>query len=365
MKTIIFIPPNGNLKKHDFSLNRIVKEFSKYSRINCILLYISKEKETYNDSNYDNIIKVKSTKELFKNLNTLKYDIIFSRSWMHAYSFSAELVKKFDNVIVNIKDWNFSKKKEYRFLFGNDDDFDAIKYIFKNAKKVLSHYTSDQAKIWAKKYNVSKDKFIFFPEYCNSFDTEIPSSRKKNRIVFAGAFSKSSYPIKFFVSKDMYRTIKVITKQSLNLDYIFPPKFYDSLNHLDYQDFLFENEFNKYFNIKKGEELNHKIINNYGYSIFSPFINKYRNKKLFKYAVPSKFAFYLEANLPIIVNKEMKSLSKLVTKYGLGIVVSNKDIKNLKNIIKNKDYDKIVRNIIQYKKKFSYKNIKLEKLLCN
>jgi len=167
LKTIIFIPPNGTLKKHDFSLERIAKSLKDNKSIKSVLLYVKNNQDEKALKYFDNIVQVKSEKELFKKISLIDYDTIFSRAWMHAYPFSAKLVKKFDNVVVNIKDWNFATKKEYKFLFGNYDDFDAIKYIFKNAKYVLSHYRKQQAKIWAEQYKVNKNKFIFFPEFCN------------------------------------------------------------------------------------------------------------------------------------------------------------------------------------------------------
>lgn len=359
MKTIIFIPPNGILKRHDFSLERIVKSLQKDKSIKSILLYINSGQENKSLNYFDQVYQVKSQKVLFKKLSSMNYDSIFSRSWMHAYTFSAKLVRKFDNVIVNIKDWNFSTKEEYKFLFGNDDDFDAIKYIFTHAKYILSHYTNKQAKLWAKEYNVSKKKFIFFPEYCIDINQDVPKTRKVDSIVFAGTFGPSVYPEQFYVSKDMYKAIHVITQQKLNLDYILPPKFYDNIDSFTYQDFLFENHFNASFNLKRGKELDNSIILEYGYGIFSPIINHRRSTDIFKYAIPSKFSFYLEANLPIIVNSKMKSLSKIVLKNGLGIVVSNKDMLSIKTIIKDQDYDSMVQNIIKYKKRFQYKYDKI------
>ena len=191
----------------------------------------------------------------------------------------------------------------------------------------------------------------------------MPKTRNVESVVFAGTFGPSVYPEQFYVSKDMYKTIHLITKDELYLDYILPPKFYDNVDSFTYQDFLFENNFNKFFNIKRGKELDNSIILEYGYGIFTPIINDRRSNGIFKYAIPSKFSFYLEANLPMIVNKRMKSLSEIVLKNGLGIVVSNKDMLNIKSIIKNQDYNSLIQNIIKYKKKFQYEKSKINLLI--
>lgn len=161
----------------------------------------------------------------------------------------------------------------------------------------------------------------------------------------------------------MYKTLKCITEQSLYLDYIFPPSFYDALDRMKYQDFLTESEFNKHFNLKRGKELDADTISCYGYGIFCPIINNYRYPALFEYAVPSKLAFYLDANLPMIVNKKMKALANIVKSNGLGVVVSNEDMNNIKNIIQDLDYDTMLNNIIKFKKKFSYEYNSLVYLL--
>lgn len=365
MKTIVFIPPNGILKEQDFSLQRIASSLEQTQDIQTILLYIDSNQNKKKFKKFTMSIQVKTQSELFDKLAELNYDVIFSRSWMHAYSFSAQLVEKFDNVIVNIKDWNFSSKKEYKFLFGNDDDFEAISYIFKNAMYVLSHYTDEQSLIWTKEYNTNKDKFIFFPEYCDNLDIKKTNKKNKNSIVFAGTFSSTATPKSFYVSTDMYDTISVLTKQNLYLDYILPPKFYDNIDKSLYQDFLYENEFNEFFKLKRGVELDPNILKNYSYAIFSPIINQYRNEELFKYAIPSKFAFYLEANIPMIVNEKMISLSKIVEKKGLGIVVSNNDMKNIKKILENTNHEKLVENIMKFKNEFTYNSNSLVSLCCS
>ncbi len=365
MKTIVFIPPNGILKKQDFSLERIASSLEKVQGVQTILLYIDSNQNKKNVNKFTISIQVKTQSELFDKLSEINYNAIFNRSWMNAYSFSAKLVEKFDNVIVNIKDWNFATKKEYKFLFGNDDDFEAISYIFKNAMYVLSHYTDEQSVIWAQKYDTNKDKFIFFPEYCDNLNIKTIDKKDKNSIVFAGTFSSTATPRFFYVSTDMYDTIGIVTKQNLYLDYILPPKFYDNIDRLLYQDFLYENEFNEFFKLKRGVELDPSILKNYSYAVFSPIINECRNEELFKYAIPSKFAFYLEANIPMIVNEKMLSLSRMVKEKGLGIVVSNNDMKNIKKILENSNHEEFVNNIIKFKNEFTYNSNSLMSLCCS
>lgn len=61
----------------------------------------------------------------------------------------------------------------------------------------MSHYTIEQAEIWAKEYNVDKDKFIFYPEYCTNLSNSIPKERDKYKILFAGTFGPTSNSERF------------------------------------------------------------------------------------------------------------------------------------------------------------------------
>lgn len=363
MKKIIFIPPNGEMFINDFSIERLGKYFKNDKKIHTTLIKI-KNKNSIDKFEYvDSIIDVESKKEILKILKSLKYDVIFHRSWMFAYPFAKTLVKKFDNVIVNIKDWEISTKKEYKVMYGEKavDDFKAIKYIFKNARVILSHYTDKQAEIWAKKYGVNKNKFIFFPEYCNeeNFNFRTNIVYKNPKLVLGGTLAPSSFPEEISAAKSHFRAMKKITKLGIGVDYVLTAGAYAGIkspkNKMLFQDILYENQFNDNFSLFKGKTLDSSILNQYQFGFF---LLEYCTKNEYKnrYAIPSKFAFYLESGLPILANKKLKALSYYVKKYNLGIVFSNDDIKKFNQTldISQKDYTQMVENIYQFRKKFIF-----------
>ncbi len=364
VKKIIFIPPNGEMFINDFSIQRIAKYLKNNKNIHTTLLQIKDHKATDSFEYIDSIIDVESQNDLLEQLKSLKYDIIFHRSWMLAYPFAAKLVKKFDNVIVNIKDWGFSSKKEYKIMFGDNatKDFKAIKFIFKNAKYVLSHYTEEQAKIWEKQYNTSREKFIFFPEYSNenNFNNKENINYKKIKLVYAGGLAPSSFPEEMFPTKGNFRALKNITAHNINISYVLTPGAYGATQlpklRIMFQDILYEDKFNKNFNLKKGKILCASVLNDYHFAFFL-FEYCTKSEYLNKYAVPSKLAFYLEAGIPIIINKKLKAVSKLVKEHKLGIVFSNNELKNLDEILKNitkKEYKQFVLNVKKFRNEFIY-----------
>lgn len=366
MKKVIFIPPNGEMFINDFSIERLGKYFKNTKNTHTILIKIKNPNSPDSFNYVDSVIDVESKEEIIELLKNLEFDVIFHRSWMHAYAFAQLLVEQFDNVIVNIKDWEVCTKKEYEIMYGKKsvEDFDAIEAIFTKAKVILSHFTQEQASIWAKRFNVNKDKFHFFPEYCNeeSFHIRTNITYKKPKLVLAGSLSPSSYPEEICPSKSHLRVIKKITKKGISVDYVLPIGTYagvkSSKNRLLFQDVLFEDKFNENFNLLRGKTLDSSILNEYHFGFFSlEYVtkNEYKNK----YAIPSKFAFYLESGLPMIVNKKLKALSYLVETYKLGIAFDNDDINSLEKIldITTSEYLKLVENIYSFRKNFIVKGI--------
>ena len=364
--TLILIPPSGRFKKQDFSLDRIATACRDMKNLKVVLLHVHDEKNNIDQDIYDEIVSVDSENTLFDKLRKIKYDKILHRSWMHNYSFAKELVEKFENVIVNIKDWNFSTKEEYEFLFGDTSDFEAIEYIFKNCDKVLSHFTQEQALLWSEQYDVNADKFIFFPEYCNKeFFYDKEREYKNIHLVYAGKIQKSTYPEQLFPSKSNLRSILKLTQQKINIDYVLPEQEYNEVvrSKKTFLDFLYEDRFNKRFHLIRGEKLNPSVLQKYHFGFFELEVSGI-NTQLYKYAVVSKFAFYLESCLPILVNREFVSIAAIVQKYNLGIVFTNDDLHDFYKVldITQNEYDRYIKNIKNYRKFFTYEK-KMESLI--
>src|SRR5690606_33586323 len=93
-------------------------------------------------------------------------------------------------------------------------------------------------------------------------------------------------------------------------------------------DFQYENEYNDNFSVKKGANLKSEILDEYHFGFFELETSGI-NTELYEYAITSKFAFYLEAGLPILINKKFKSMAEVVAKHELGIVFSNSDVMHM------------------------------------
>jgi hypothetical protein len=364
IKKIVFIPPGGKIYLHDFSIKRIANYLTRYTQVKTVL--IKMDTTEYEDILIDTTISVQNKQELFDAISKENPDYIFHRSWMHGYPFAAELVEKFDNVIVNIKDWNFSNQEEYKVIFGenNIDDFDAIEYIFKKAKLILSHYSDEQAEIWGKEYCTDEKRFKFFPEYCdeNKFYVRDNIDYTNPKIVYAGSMCPTSFTEEQFPCKAYLRSIRVVTKDGLDVSYVLIKSAYEAIQDPKrrdlFLDILYEDKFNPYFHIKEGKTHDPLVLQEYHFAFFH-LEDSAENQGLTKYAVPSKFAFYLEAGVPILINSKMKAISNLVIKYNLGVVFSNSEIGSLAHRLKNitnDEYNEYIKNIKLFRNSFTYKN---------
>ncbi|WP_151901319.1 hypothetical protein [Sulfurimonas hydrogeniphila] len=368
MKTLIIVPPNGILKKQDFFIDRLVQFlFIKYKWK--IILIILKEPSYMTTHKYfDKVLQVDTKDEILSIISKIDYTILISRGWMHAYAFSAEILKNFPNAIITLKDWNFSTREEYKFLFGNDDDFKAIEYIFRYGKKILSHYTEEQAVIWSKIYKVNVDKFIFLPEltlYSNFNEKNTKFSNKLN-LVYAGRISSTVLPGEIFPNKSHIYSIKKLTSESITISFLIPKKNLDEMKTKRelFIDFFYEDRFNNNFAILEGKDLDSKKLHGYHFGFFELFIDS-KNEMLYKYAVVSKFAFYLEGALPILVHEKFVSMAKIVRDNNIGIVFSNDNFKDFASFLQmHKDqYEVFIENIKNFRKVFSFNNCNFVELL--
>jgi len=369
-KSIVFIPPNGEILRQDFALYRIINYFTQIG-VETTLLIVNDIQQTllYNTK----IKKLKNKEEILTHLYNNKYDLIFHRSWMHRYPFAALLAKKFNNVISYIKDWHDISKDEYEFAYDTVDDIDAIRDIFVHSKLVLSHYSKGYTNRLAVKYNITNKKFIFFPEYSlvENFYVKknINYSNENNCLLMAGGGVHTSVPNNIIPGKSLFNMMISISLQKININMVIVEKSYNRIhsNRKMYLDYLYEDKFNKYFNIKKGSELDKSIGKDYSFGMFTDSIFPRNAKYLHaeEYAVTSKFAFYLECGLPVLVNKRFKTLSRIVKKNDIGIVFSDDDLNEFKKVlnIRNKRYKRLVHNVYKFREKFTYNKKTIKPLL--
>ena len=370
-KTIAIIPPDGEFAEQDFAINRISRYLQELG-INITLLCTKNNQ--INSLYIDNIKIFESKIEIIDYLKNHTFNLILSRSWMHRYEFAALLTQEFNNVVSYIKDWHDYPLEYYKFIFNTDEDIQAMESIFKNSQIILSHYTKEYTDKLSKKYKTNKKKNLFFPEYTNEGNfykkKKIEYDIKTIKILAAGGVPSTSFPDIIIPGKAYFDNIQKVLQNNIHIDIIIVEKYYNKIfnNKNLYQDYLFENEFNTLFCIKKGENLNSQIGEEYQFGMFFLGTELSDNSYYIQaesFAVTSKLAFYMEAGLPILVNKRFKSISKIVEENGIGLILDDKDLENLYIFldIGTKKYNKLIKNVYKFREKFSYNNKTMKQIL--
>jgi len=100
-----------------------------------------------------------------------------------------------------------------------------------------------------------------------------------------------------------------------------------------------------YHNPLSNKRLNEEI-SKYHYGLAATFFNKdIVDERMLKTSIGNKFLSYLEAGIPIIINDELEFCADLVRKYNCGVVISEKDLSNLREVLEKQDYQKLLLGV--------------------
>ncbi len=153
------------------------------------------------------------------------------------------------------------------------------------------------------------------------------------------------------------KIVKTVTSQKIHF-HTYGPCVQEKDNNL----FFNEEKINKYFHFhkrEKPEELNKKI-SKYNYGIFPDFYDATIINPIWpKTSMAGKMFNYIEAGLPTIINRQSEVMSDIVKENKIGILIDYSDLKNLKKIIQQQNYEKLQQNVKKAQEKFRLsKNIK-------
>ena len=343
---------------------KIAKGLKNTGKYETVLISFNKVDKNFFGMGYDKIINLEISQKI--NLKNLFFFIrkIFSKEWT---KFFAE-IKSLRPYIVQVNNLDLLTRLSlflidakvpkiyyaydilafYRKKFSVRENFlkKIEKYYFKNMDGIL--HKGPKRELMFLEYSVNAPDLALLPG-CLEDWTYAPKKKnmKEIHLAVAGPPLESSYYAHSF--KDI---IKEITSQKIHLH-----TYGKSLLNNEY--FLNEEKNNSYFhyhNKVSPDELN-KEISNYHYGLVSDFFNKLINPLWLKTSVGNKIYNYLEAGLPIIMTNDLKAMAEIVKKHKLGICIDYKDIKELKNILNNLDYEKLQKNVKIAQKELSITNL--------
>lgn len=256
-------------------------------------------------------------------------------------------------------------------------DYFSEEFLFKRADGIILTMNTIAAGDTLRLRYESTTPLLEFPTYvCDEFcrEEEKYSHRDgKVHLVYGGIIAPSDKPKEIFGDNQFLALAKKLLNQGLCFHMYLSPHFSPLQIRKLYQDYIQFAVETSNFSFKQGIP-HDQAIKEFSRYDFATMISIFDGVKLntfhWETAMPSKFFTYLSAGLPVIVSKEHGNISSLVRNYECGIVVDQKDLDNLFDIIKHCDYKKLKTNVKRAREELSMKNhigrlIEFYESVCN
>jgi|GEM_PF-5797852 len=344
------------------------------------------QKDFFDSYFYTDLASFLSISNQFENL------IIHTQGWLFRYQIPA-LINAFNNPdnkhIVEMADINsfFLPGKNLDQLVipmqkvWGEDALDKQAFQI-NCEKVIFNYSDGvifmgdkghQKKLLKNLDKINKKKFInFYPYPLKSFFTKknrnnnIPKNKVPELVFIGGVPPKTSnYPPELFSDAQLTEMLSDLIHQNLNIT-IFnnPLKTSPKDQETFYKEILQLEKNNSNFTYKIGLppwQLNQQL-EDYQWGLMLYYFKVKVGNNHFKHIIPTKFFHYIEGGLPVLVSERFQAVCKIVSKYQLGLVIKEKDIKNLSSILSKTDHASLKNNVLTFREEFSL-NKKITELI--
>lgn len=179
-----------------------------------------------------------------------------------------------------------------------------------------------------------------------------PAANTPARIAFAGSLNASSQPHSVFGDVKLFGLCRELLAQDLEFHLYLNP----------YQDASPQGPFWDYFHLAKRRPGLHvhagvepgALIPQLSRLDWGSLLYRFPEDFEIKPAhmgrmAPTKFFTYLEAGLPVLVSREIRTLADWVERHGLGLVLGQEDIPRLADILRQTDRQALVANVLRWR----------------
>lgn len=213
----------------------------------------------------------------------------------------------------------------------------------KNADFIINRCVEDETKLLRKdEVKRINGKIIHFIPCFDDWIVPIKKNKPKElSLVYVGACPDGEIILK----KPWLDIFKEISDQGIN-QHIYGLKAVE------------KHEFSKidrpnifYHEALPNKELNEEISKCHYGTVIGFYDREIIDDRFLKIAFGNKLLCYLEAGLPIITDNET-ICADFVKKYNCGVVISEKDLPNLKEILKKQNYQKLLKGVEKAREEF-------------
>lgn len=257
-------------------------------------------------------------------------------------------------------------------------DFLSEKFLFEKADGILlTMNTLEVLEVLRLRYTMTMP-LLDFPMYISG---EFASYRKRpshNRncklhLVYGGIIAPADAPKGTLGEVQFLNLAKSIVRSGLCFHMYTSPHFSPFQIKKMFAEYLQLAEKEPNFTFQRGLPLDKAIeeFSQYDFAVLLGLFDGIEFSKVsYGTCTSSKFFTYLAAGLPIMVSEEYRALASIVRKYEIGIVVNQREVFSLSEIIKQYDYEKLKINVKQAMEDFSMKKhigrlIELYEKACN
>lgn len=230
--------------------------------------------------------------------------------------------------------------------------FFSERFAYKWCDGIILGYSYEAMEILKNRYDIKIPMLEFHSYVCDNF---ISTNNKKYsntdgniHIVQGGIVHPTHLPGKILGDGKYHGVIEKITKQGIYHDIYLTPHYNFFKAKRLFKDYMLLAQENPFFKFKRGLPPDHapNEFSKYDFGAMVSFFHQGTSlEEHNRTRLPGKFFMYLESGLPIIISEELQYPAKLVKEYGIGIVVSRKDLDNLPAIINSYDRKKLIANV--------------------
>jgi hypothetical protein len=289
----------------------------------------------------------KKKKDLFKFIFRLLiermkgYDFVLGKSGPNWFTY---LIFKIFNSSKKV----FFPLDIFLFLWKNQDIRPKLGVMFeksnlKNADFIINKNIIDQIKLIRKdEIDRIDGKIIHFIPCLDDWIVPINKNKpKKLSLVYVGVCPDDALLLRITWT-DYF---KKISSQGID-QHIY------ALKAVKIQEFSKVDKPNIFYHEPLPNKILNKEISKYHYGIVLSFLDKKAiDERFLKVAFGNKVLCYLEAGIPIITDDETVT-ADFVRKYNCGVVISEKDLSNLKEILKKQNYPELLKGVNKAREEF-------------
>jgi len=345
-RTIIFLAdkPYFSIARHALNLKK--------QGIQTKLIYCSEVStgvRRFLENVFEQVIFEERKELMMEKANKISTELHFFQTWMWKYkeTYSMLSASKAAKKIVEFYDITsfFAEPEDLKKVWKSEDvDSDIFyeKELIKLSTTSFARFPQSILNEYASEFNCAGKLLELHP--CsqevskNSFFNKMKNLGKGFTILYTGGLipRNEAHPAEIFPERGLFDVFEELIRKGFQVEVLHDPNRPLKNKKESLKDFFKLAEKNKNFRFFDGippDLYAKKAANYFAGMILSniPIQNKI-GKNILRGGVGTKFFSYLEAGLPILVNKEYIYMKKLIEKYNAGLTISFSDLILIKKV---------------------------------